>query len=225
MKSLNYYLSAVLPQKLYWTLAGLIHPYQAVLENSSGVKDVYQRSEEIIRLLKKFSLIDKKSIVLDIGCGVGRAEFLLQDLVGKCIGVDISPSMIKIARQNIQANNIEFITVNGKNLGCFAKNSFSLVFSILVFQHLPRAVFQNYLQDIYRVLKPKTSLLFQISIDYNQELPEPPISHPWALRYYSITQLYQLLKSAGFQKINFYNIAGNKISSTNKQAIALAVKE
>jgi ubiquinone/menaquinone biosynthesis C-methylase UbiE len=223
IKGLNYKLSAFLPQKVYWYLAGLIHPWQAVLEDTSSAKEVYSRGSDFVVLLEKFKLINKKTKVLDIGCGVGRVEYALAKKVENIVGIDISPSMIRLANANVKAKNVEFLVGNGQNLQNLADSSFDLVFSVIVFQHLPRKTFKNYLKESYRVLG-KGNLFFQISVDEKGIKEDPPKNHPWALRYYKTSEIKKILEEIGFKNIKFFNIEGKKLAKNSTQALVLATK-
>lgn len=223
-KLINFWLASIFPPKVYWNLAGLIRPWQAVLEDARNLEEVYLRGKDIVNILEKLRLIDKNSRVLDIGCGVGRAEFSLAKKVRECIGIDISRSMIDIAKTHVKGHNIKFYVTNGNNLKIFAINSFDLVFSILVFQHLPIQIFINYLKESFRVLKMGGKIFFQIPIYYKQKPKDPPISHPWALRFYSLSELENLLKKIKFRKIKFFSVSGGKLKGEETQALVIAVK-
>lgn len=224
LKLINFYISSIVPQKLYWYLAGLINPWQAVLENATTPHEVFKRSKDIVSILEKLQLINKKNKVLDIGCGVGRAEFILAKKVQECTGIDISASMISLAKNHSGSHNVSFFTTNGKDLKIFPKNKFNLVFSILVFQHLPREIFLNYLKEAKRVLKNNGKICFQIPIYFNQKPKEPPKSHPWAMRFYSLIEMENILKQLNFKKIKFLSVGGNKLKVSQSQALVIAEK-
>lgn len=222
LKKINFWVSQFIPQKFYWFLAGIFRPYQAVLEDAENADAVYKRGTDITDLLEKFKLIDKNATTLDIGSGVGRAEYALSGKVKSCVGVDISPSMVNIAKQKVNAKNVEFFVNNGDNLKLFSDNSFDLVFSFLVFQHIPKKSFINYLSESFRVLKKKGKICFQIPVYFKDKPVFPPESHPWALRFYNLEEITSFLKKAGFSKIKFYDAHGNKLKNTENQAVIVA---
>ncbi|MCL4365632.1 class I SAM-dependent methyltransferase [Patescibacteria group bacterium] len=223
-KKINFFISSLIPQKLYWHLAGLIHPWEGVLEGVNNPKLLYQQSEGITLLLKKLKLISKKTSVLDIGCGVGRIEYALNKHVYKCIGIDIAPSMIKLAQKNVKAKNVEFLVTNGKDLKAVKDQKFDLVFSIIVFQHLPRKIFLNYLKEAGVVLNKGGKIFFQIPIYWQQKPKEPPENHPWALRFYQTKELQKSLEKLNFKEVQFLDVGGNKLKGAKKQAFVLATK-
>ncbi len=220
-KSINYYISSLIPQKVYWYLAGLIHPWQAVLEDTKSPDVVYKRSKEIVILLQKFKLINKNSEILDIGCGVGRAEYLLAKKVKSVLGIDISKSMVSNARKNIKDKNVEFLVTNGKNLSEINNKKFDLIFSILVLQHVPRKIFETYLKESYLLLKKGGKLFFQISINQTNHNSEPTKDHPWALRHDRIENLKELLSKLGYKNSQIFGPSGNRITKKDEQALIL----
>ncbi|VAW24705.1 hypothetical protein MNBD_BACTEROID04-1590 [hydrothermal vent metagenome] len=98
--------------------------------------------------------VNSSSSVLEIGCGVGRiTEFFAKDFkVVKAI--DISKSMIDKAKGRLGGSqNIEFIETNGIEYP-FTADMFDLVFSFIVFQHMPnKKTIEKNIFEIGRVLK------------------------------------------------------------------------
>lgn len=95
---------------------------------------------------------DKRA--LEIGCGLGRlTEFFARDF-GSITGVDISEEMIRGAKERLaHLKNVTLFATDGLTLPV-ADASIDLVFSYIVFQHMPDAatVEQN-LKEVCRVLK------------------------------------------------------------------------
>lgn len=225
LKKINYYISSIFPQKLYWHIAGLIHPWSSVLEGIENPEECYKESINLVKLLKKLKLVNRNSEVLDIGCGVGRLEYGLMNKVKSCVGIDIASSMIALAKKNISAENIVFYVVNGEDLKIFGRQKFDLIFSIIVFQHLPRRTFKNYVKESYKHLNINGKLFFQIPIYTNKKTAEPPKNHPWAIRRYNFNELEKILKASGFSHISFYNVAGEKSTGKEDQVFVLGIKK
>lgn len=84
--------------------------------------------------VKEYDMISKDSIVLDVGCGVGRYSFPLARKSDNVIGIDISSKMIDnaiIKAKEREVNNIEFEVVDWHQLDLEQKgwkNKFDLVF-------------------------------------------------------------------------------------------------
>ncbi len=93
--------------------------------------------------------------VLDLGCGPGSMTAKLLEIPGiRLTGVDISPSMIALARQRFPGIDFQVDDMEGL---CFEDNGFDLVFCSGVLHHLP--MLQRVLKEIHRVLKPGGVLL------------------------------------------------------------------
>lgn len=92
--------------------------------------------------------------VLEIGCGIGRmTEFFSKDF-GSVYAIDISKSMIERARERLKKfEKIKFIETNGVSYP-FDSSVFDLVFSFIVFQHMPdkETIIKN-INEVGRVLK------------------------------------------------------------------------
>ena len=78
-------------------------------------KDYKKEARQIDCLLQRFG----KDIqyVIDFGCGTGRHDIELAKMGYQCEGIDISPSMIQIAKENItkEEYNIEFSVADIQN--------------------------------------------------------------------------------------------------------------
>ncbi|MCA9363266.1 class I SAM-dependent methyltransferase [Candidatus Kaiserbacteria bacterium] len=104
---------------------------------------------------------DKK--VLDIGCGSGRlTEFFAKDFK-EAHGVGISEKMVEKARKRLaHVPNASFVSNDGEHYP-FDDNTFDLVFSYIVFQHMPsRKVVLENLKEVKRVLQPSGIAKIQI---------------------------------------------------------------
>lgn len=71
---------------------------------------------------------------LDFGCGAGRSTRFLTRLGFDSIGIDISPSMIELARAADPAGR--YTLVHGEDYSGFEPGSFDLVFSAFAFDNI-----------------------------------------------------------------------------------------
>jgi len=105
----------------------------------------------------------KRNKALDFGCGVGRLTQALGDEFEECHGVDISPSMIERARQFNRHGDRCHYHVNARDdLSLFPDNTFDLVFTNIVLQHMQPKYSLNYLADMLRIIVPGGVVLFQL---------------------------------------------------------------
>ena len=87
---------------------------------------------------------------LEIGCGPGRLMRPMSRHFGEIHGVDVSDEMIARARQNLRSVSRMRIRMRPavRDLAAFADESFDLVYSYAVFQHIPsRDVVMQYLRE------------------------------------------------------------------------------
>jgi SAM-dependent methyltransferase len=102
--------------------------------------------------------------VLEIGCGAGRLTKALAGVFGELHAVDISPEMIRLAREKLGGiAGIHFYVNNGADLRVLPDVPFDFAFSFIVFQHIPdKTIVESYIREVYRVLAPGTLFKFQL---------------------------------------------------------------
>ncbi len=170
------------------------HNFESEVEFSqSGERDVGNFFLELEHLLQP------DVAALDLGCGIGRMDEFVAPKVSHLVGLDVSGEMIARASARLaDVPNLEFVEGDGVGLGPFPDGSFDLVFSYIVFQHAPREVFAGYLPEIFRVLKPGGSFVFQLPEVLHEDPPDPPDDDTFNLRFYRETKLREQLSEAGF---------------------------
>jgi ubiquinone/menaquinone biosynthesis C-methylase UbiE len=105
----------------------------------------------------------KTDAALDFGCGVGRLTGALSQYFDKCCGVDISPTMIQLAK-DFHGNNprCSFWLNEVDDLRRFPDGYFGFIYTSITLQHIPVRYVQKYLLDLVRVLKAGGIFVFQI---------------------------------------------------------------
>ena len=100
---------------------------------------------------------------LDFGCGVGRLTSALSQYFDKCWGVDISPTMIQLAKDFHKNNSrCNFWLNEVDHLHRFEDGYFGFIYTSITLQHIPMRYVRNYLLELLRVLKPGGTFVFQI---------------------------------------------------------------
>ena len=118
---------------------------------------------EIVELLDHWGLLDPDSVVLDVGCGVGRLDAALASRVASVTGVDISQAMLAEACLRCRdLPNVRFLLSSGRDLEGVASESVDLV---LLVDTLPYLILSGFAlaarlcAESARVLAPGGSLL------------------------------------------------------------------
>jgi len=107
--------------------------------------------------------MDKTAPAFDFGCGVGRLTRALAQYFPECVGVDISPAMITLARDlNRDLPNCRFLLNEDVQLKSLPDNYFSFVYTSLVLQHIARPCSHEYIAELIRILKAGGVLIFQV---------------------------------------------------------------
>lgn len=125
----------------------------------TGRADVARLVAGIARLVPALST----GRALDFGCGVGRLTQALAAHFDDVYGIDVAASMIARARQENRAPDCCHFEVNRRpHLRQFDDDTFDLVYSRLVLQHIPQRLVRRYLPELVRVLAPGGLLVFQL---------------------------------------------------------------
>jgi SAM-dependent methyltransferase len=120
--------------------------------------------EGVIEYLLSMGLSTDPALpVLDFGCGVGRLTRALSHRFRECWGVDISPTMVRMAEEfNRDRDGCHFLLNEKDDLRQFADETFGLVYTSIVLQHIQRTYVERYLRELIRVLKPGGIFVFQV---------------------------------------------------------------
>ena len=93
--------------------------------------------------------------VLEIGCGIGRVAKQLAPRCRTWIGCDVSPNMLKLARERLREfSNVELLETSGHDLRPIADLSVDVAYCTVVFMHLEPWDRYNLVKEAFRVLRP-----------------------------------------------------------------------
>ena len=162
-----------------------------------------QPSQKSICVLAQIKEGDR---VLDVGCGSGRLTLAAQQWAGEnaeAIGIDPSPEMVEVARQNAKraGSKAKFKLGLAERLP-FPDSIFDVVLNRLMLHHLPEDLKQRGLAEMRRVLKRGGICLV---VDF-----EPPKSgllrlivenHMTPMAHVDVRNYVPLLTEAGFTDI------------------------
>jgi len=156
-----------------WDAYGRTDPLWAILtypEKKGGGWELEEFLEmgrvEISRVMRKAEFLPvkfKRKRALDFGCGVGRTTQALCEHFRSCDGVDIAPSMIKLANEyNRHGKRCRYHVNDRADLSLFEDGSFDFVYSIFVLQHMAPEYSRVYMREFVRVLKAGGLVVFQL---------------------------------------------------------------
>ncbi len=135
--------------------------YMKILESQPKRYDVgiallsFGKSERIKRRIVNEN-VREGDRVLEIGVGTGTMALLAAERGARVVGFDVSPSMLRVAREKIaagaHADRIELFELGVSGMEQFPDGSFDVVMSTLVFSELSSDERAYALSHAYRVL-------------------------------------------------------------------------
>jgi SAM-dependent methyltransferase len=152
------------------------------------------------------AITPEDAVILEVGSGTGRIMQHLASAAAEVHGVDISTEMVERGSARLaHLPNVHFHKGNGYDLGTFADETFDVVFSWVVFQHVPKTVAYNYLTEIRRILKPGGKVLLQVPnivrsdhFDAFRHFSQPYfVEHPYPMNFYTPHEIVKMLTEAG----------------------------
>ncbi len=213
--------------KSAWEEMGDLDPLWAILSDSSkkhgkwDVDDFFRTGiEEISALMQRcdaLGLPRRKQQALDFGCGVGRLTQPLAEHFDHVVGLDISHTMVRRARElNRHGDRCEFVVHDSTALP-FSDDAFDLIYTRIVLQHIPSALIPGYVREFVRTLRAGGLMVVQI-----------PSHIPWLNRIQPKTLVYDALRRLGmphrllFEKLGLHPIRMNFVSEKKVAAVIAA---
>ena len=168
-------------------------------EYIKNVKDLHPYKESNFFLY----LLDKKSSILDLGCGSGRDSKIFADKGYKVMGIDLSRKMIETCNKLVK--NADFKVMDMMKLN-FKDDSFDAVWANAAFCHISKKDIPKAIKEAYRVLKKDE--IFYLSLKEGKgELLEADERYGGVKKFWSFFQkkeIEKILKKTGFKIIKSY---------------------
>jgi len=199
----------------------------ALVTESPGLK---ASQEQIERLYQRYHFarqFAKDEDLLEVACGSGIGLGYLAEVASKVVGIDIEEKNVDLARKYCVSGNGCQLSANRKNIEIQIMDAHSMTFSdksfglVLLYEAIYYLKYpQKFISEANRVLKDGGKLIICfVNKDWKDLHPSP-----YAYQYFSVPELYALLKSK-FQEIEMYgsfriNDSGvkNKLISLIKRA-------
>ena len=114
--------------------------------------------------------VNPSDVVLEIGCGVGRVGKQIARRCARWIGTDVSPNMLRWAAESLRdLPNVEFVELSGFDLRSIASESVDFVYCTVVFPHLSQWDRYSYVEEAFRVLRPRSGRLYVDNVNLCSE--------------------------------------------------------
>lgn len=201
---------ATISYKESHTYAGKGAEYEQYYETRPWQRFLWSREQEIIlKILAKY-LAGKDVHLLDFACGTGRITALLENRVKTSTGVDVSGSMLAVARKKLERTQIIEADITAQNI--LKPRKFNLITAFRFFLNAEpelrsaavRAIAELLDDDGYFVLNnhqnsgaPWTRLLYA---RHQQKNPEG------IFNVMSMEEMKNLVQSAGLEIIEVYPV-------------------
>jgi len=164
-------------EKEYYALTKRAFDFLAPFYNVMTLPLVRVRNQVV-----DFVSADKGSTVLDVATGTGQQAFAFAKRGYNVIGVDLTESMLEIARRDNKDGYVKFEAADATHLR-FEANSFDVSCVSFALHDMPPNIREKVLQEMVRITKPDGIMVI---VDY--DLPHNKIGR--ALIYRLIT-LYE----------------------------------
>ena len=193
---------AALKARRLWDRAARELPREMTAANDATDWDAYwasgQRDLDLLLATARRAGPLGTGLVVDLGCGLGRLTRPLANDFDRVVGIDISPEMVRLARQYSEGPNVSYALVGPDSCLPFADGSVDFAIAWTVFRHMAKPAFARYLDELQRVLKPGACLAFDAQIRESGMVFEPPHYRPWVERDYTRQELADYCVSHGY---------------------------
>jgi ubiquinone/menaquinone biosynthesis C-methylase UbiE len=122
-----------------------------------------QEIKDVMQYVEKLRVLPQRGRALDFGCGVGRLTQARANYFEEIVGIDIAPSMVRLARQyNRFGSRCVYYVNDTDNLRRFSDQEFHFIYTNIVLQHMKPEYAKSYIKEFLRLLKPQGVLIFQL---------------------------------------------------------------
>lgn len=112
---------------------------------------------------------EKKDVIIDFGCGSGRFSDLLSHYCKFLVGLEITPQMLNVAKNDAQNSNIGFVLYDGLNFSV-REHGVDLLVSVNVLQYITDdGELEKVAKEIQRCLKPGGELICVEQVTKNRK--------------------------------------------------------
>lgn len=172
-------------------------------------------SFEVLPELEKFmNLAKENGKILDLGCGPGHHSRVFVDNEFKVQGIDLSTEMIAIAKKEVSGANFQVMDILNLN---FENESFDGIWASASLLHIPKKSLKSVLIQLQSILENDGVLYISLKKGEGSEVLKDfrygGVDKFYV--YYRSEEIYELLKSVGFEIIEKEERVKRAIYDTN----------
>ena len=153
----------------------------------------------IAQLLSAYAFVKPFAVrkrVLEVGFGEGYGANDLAEVAQEVIGIDLAPGNVPRATARYPRENLRFCQMDATHLE-FPANSFDVVCSFQVIEHIPESLLMPYLAEMSRVVRPDGLVcLSTLNLDHNMKPGKPYQKLIYHEKEFTAPELKALLQEA-----------------------------
>ena len=182
--------------------------YEEYYQNKAWQKFLWSREQQILlRILEKY-FADRDIRLLDFACGTGRITEFLENHVKSSTGVDVSNSMLDVARKKLKRTEIIQADITTENV--LRPGKFNLITAFRFFVNAEQELRSAAMKTLAELLDEEGYLVFNnhqnsgspwIRLRYAHYRKKNPES---VFNIMSIKQMKQLTEEAGLQIVEIH---------------------
>ncbi|MBI2546219.1 methyltransferase domain-containing protein [Candidatus Woesearchaeota archaeon] len=189
---------------------------------ASAVKWLYERTWADLHFqrraewhyIRKWLAPRKGEHILDLACGGGFYSRKVAKVGCKVAAIDLSSSVIALAKKYNSHPNITYLAANGEKLP-FPNSSFDKAFSVSSIEHFNNDM--KAFKELNRVLRKGGALVISVDSfdhpDVNDKVRKAHAKQHHVAHFYTKEELRTRLMKAGFRVVESRYILNSKVSS------------
>jgi len=184
--------------------------YEAYYRKKTWQKFLWSREQQIImKILKKY-FAGKEVNLLDFACGTGRITELLENHVNTSTGIDVSKSMLAIAREKLKRTELIEADITTDNI--LKPRKFNLVTAFRFFLNAEPALRSSAIKALIELLDEDGYLVFNNHQNSGSPWIRLRLEHyrkknpDGIYNVMSIEQMTKLVEGAGLQIVEIYPV-------------------
>jgi len=161
-----------------------------------------ERRDKVRDSYKPFlRMVGRDQDVLELGCGNGAQMRALGPLNRRCVGIDISETVLD--NQAVMPSNVELRVADATNLFLLEDDSFDVAFSTQLVEHIHPEDVQRHFDEVARVLRPGGRYICEtphpLTGPHDVSFHFDETATCFHLKEYTFAEILTLMRRAGFR--------------------------